>query len=420
MLLLKSTQRMSELRILHITTHLTGGAALAALRLHQALLDSGVDSHLLTLDGEIEDKHIVRYKPLLDFRHPKGLSKVVKSILYKLNIGMGRYWRMHDEARKGHECQYTYPVSPYRIENHPLVKWADIIHLHFCDDFINYPTFFKKVKKPIVWTLHDIGIGFGGFHYKNDYERLLPYFRQIEDVFFNIKRTTLINADNIHIVSLSQEMYDLTKSIDYLKDKTNTIIPNSVDTECFQSLDRFKSRDELGLPQDKNILLFVSEYVETPSKGLHLLKQVVESLEKTNILLGIVGNYDKSTPLNDTIDSRYFGEITDSEIMSKLYSTSDYLVVPSSQESFGQTPLEAMACGTPVVVFPTGAMKDYIHDEHGVVCSDCTIDALRQGISDALAKNYDRIALRRYVQEHFSPQSIAQQYSDLYQSLFQA
>lgn len=405
------------MKVLHISTHLTGGAALAALRLSQVLIDNGVDTRVLTLDNEIGKKHTVRYKPLLDYRQPQKLAKVIKSILYKLNIGLGRYWRMHDEARKGHECQYTYPVSPYRVENHPLVKWADVIHLHFCDDFINYPTFFKKVKKPIVWTLHDIGIGYGGFHYKNDYEKLLPYFRQIEDDFIKIKRTALQKNQRIQLVSLSQEMYDFTKDVDYLKGKTNRIIPHSVDTKRFQLLDRYKSRDDLGLPQEMIILLFVSEYVETLSKGLNLLKRVIESLDNTNILLGIVGNYNKELPQKDTINTRYFGKISDYETMSKLYSASDFLVVPSSQESFGQTPLESMACGTPVVVFPTGAMKDYVHEGQGIVCSDCTIEALQHGIIDALENSYDRIALRQYVQEYFSPQIIAQQYSNLYHSL---
>lgn len=405
------------MKILHITTHLTGGAALATLRIHQSLLDCDEESLVLTLEYNGRNERTVKYKPTLDFREPKCVVKVTKSILYKANIGMGRYWRMHDEARKGHECQYTYPVSPYRIENHPLVKWADIIHLHFCDDFINYSTFFKKVKKPIVWTLHDIGIGYGGFHYKNDYERLLSYFNLIENEFISIKKEALLNADNIHLVSLSQEMYDLTKGIDYIKGKPNTIIPNSVDTNCFLSLDRYKSRDDLGLPQEKIILLFVSEYVETLSKGLNILKQVIESFNNNNLLLGIVGNYNKETPLEDTIDTRYFGKISDPKTMSKLYSASDLLVVPSSQESFGQTPLEAMACGTPVVVFPTGAMKDYVLPQYGVVCNECSLEALKEGIKEALNKSYDSLQLREYVTDNFSPSKIANMYIKLYKSV---
>lgn len=417
MLLLKSTQRMSDIRILHITTHHTGGAALATFRLHQALLDSGVNSCVLTLDGDIDEKKIIQYKSFLDYRKPKGLAKLTKSALYKLNISMGRYWRMHDEARKHGECQYTYPVSPYRVENHPLVKWADIIHLHFCDDFINYPTFFKRVKKPIVWTLHDIGIGYGGFHYKNDYDRLLTYFRQIEDEFLTIKKEAILNAENIHIVSLSQEMFDFCHRIDYLKNKTIFIIPNGVDTTQFILFDKNVCRNELNLLTDKKILLFVAEYVQTQSKGLDLLKESIKTLDKDNMLICIVGNYPKDMPQKDIVNTRYFGKVQDVNTLSKLYSSADYFVMPSSQEVCPQAPLEAMACGTPVVVFPTGAMKDYVLPQYGVVCKDCSLEALKEGIKEALNKSYDGYQLRKYVTDNFSPSKIAQMYITVYKSI---
>lgn len=390
---------------------------MAALRLHRSLIDKGVDSRVLTLDGDCDDEFVVKYKPLLDFQKNKGLPKVCKSILYRLNIGIGRNWRMHDKARNGHECQYTYPVSPYRVENHPLVKWADVIHLHFCDDFINYPSFFKKVKNPIVWTLHDIGVGYGGFHYKNDYERLLPYFRQLEDELLSIKKTSLLNAKNIHIVSLSQEMFDFCHHIDYLKNKMNFIIPNGVDSSLFRLLDRYEFRKELCLPTDKIILLFVAEYVQTKSKGLELLKESVASLNNENLFLCIIGNYPKDMPQKDKVNTRYLGRVYDVNTLSKLYSSANYLVMPSSQEVCPQAPLEAMSCGTPVVVFPTGAMKEYVHPEQGIVCNECSLSALVDGLNKAMQHHYDRNAIREHVCKNYSPDKIASMHIDLYDSI---
>ena len=73
-----------------------------------------------------------------------------------------------------------------------------------------------------------------------------------------------------------------------------------------------------------------------------------------------------------------------------------------------------MACGTPVVAFPTGAMKDYIHGEHGVVCKECTVQALKEGIAKAMNTTYDSAVLRQYVSDNFSPEVIAKQYIDVY------
>ncbi len=407
------------MKVLHISTSLTGGAALATLRLHEALLDCGVDSRVLTLDEEQNDVLINQYKPLINFQNNKVLSKLLKSLLYHFNIGTGRYWRMHDNARKGHDCVYSYPISPYRIENHPLVKWADIIHLHWCNNFINYPSFFKKIKKPIVWTFHDISIGYGGFHFKRDHDTLLPYYQQLENEFLAIKRKALAEIDNLTIISLSEEMSDFIQNIDFLKNKTSHIIPNSVNTSLFQLSDKHNCRELLNLPKDKTILLFVSEYVQTPSKGLYLLKQAISEIEHENTLVCIVGNYDKEMPKEDIIDTQYFGKITDTNVLSQLYSASDYLVVPSFQEVCPQTPLESMACGTPVVVFPTGAMKDYVTSEVGVVCKDCTVEALKVGLSQAMQSNYDHSSIRQYVSDNFNPTKIAQEHIDVYKSVLE-
>lgn len=402
------------MKVLHISTHQTGGAALAAMRIHKALLDCGVESRVLTLDGDIENDNIAKYKPLIDYSKNTKVAKIVKGLLYRLNIGMGRWWRMHDKARKGNECHYSYPVSPYRVERHPLVRWADVIHLHWCDDFVNLPTFFRKIKKPIFWTLHDIGIGFGGFHYKNDYSELAPCYNTIEKKLLEIKRKTLSNAHNLNIISLSREMFDFTRSIDYLSNKPNHLIHNCVDASLFKPKEKISIRKTLNLPLDKTILLFVCEYVHTKSKGLELLKQAVASIDKVNITICIVGNYDKEIATKDTVDTFYFGKISDTEKLSSLYSSADYLVVPSSQEVCPQTPLESMACGTPVIVFPTGAMKDYVKPEQGVVCTDCSLESLKKGICIAMQKNYNSQAMRNYVNDFFSPSSIAMQHIKVY------
>ena len=76
-----------------------------------------------------------------------------------------------------------------------------------------------------------------------------------------------------------------------------------------------------------------------------------------------------------------------------------------------------MACGTPVVVFPTGAMNEYVHPEQGIVCSDCSLQALKAGLNKALQYHYDRNAIREYVYNNFSPTKIANMHIDLYESI---
>ena len=212
-------------------------------------------------------------------------------------------------------------------------------------------------------------------------------------------------------------MYDFCHRIDYLKNKVNFIISNGVDTSLFRLLDRNDCRKELCLPTEKTILLFVAEYVQTKSKGLDLLKETIAAMDNNNIFLFIVGNYPEGMPQKDMVNTRYLGKVYDVNTLSKIYSSADYLVMPSSQEVCPQAPLEAMSCGTPVVVFPTGAMKDYVHEEQGVVCNSCTVSALKDGLDKAMNNTYDRIKLREYISINFSPSTIANMYVDAYKTV---
>jgi glycosyltransferase involved in cell wall biosynthesis len=70
-----------------------------------------------------------------------------------------------------HIEQFSHPFSRYRIEQHPWVREADVINLHWVSCFLDYARFFATVEKPIVWTLHDQNPYLGGFHYEWERDR---------------------------------------------------------------------------------------------------------------------------------------------------------------------------------------------------------------------------------------------------------
>lgn len=394
------------MNVLHITTTTTGGAALATLRLHHALLYMGINSRVLVLNNTGDVSGVYEYG------HSDMIDRLIRSLLYRMNLGIGKYWRMHDTARQNGSCQYSYPLSTYRVENHPLVKtWADIVHLHWCDDFVNYPTFFTKIRKPIVWTLHDISIGYGGFHYKSDYSALKDLYHDMEESFVSIKRNAIQSCDKLSFVSLSQEMCDFCESVEYLRDRRNVILPNVIDTSIFDIYPREECRMTLNMSEQKRVVLFVSEYVDNPNKGLVDLIDAVSGMPDTE--LWVIGHTGKQS--SDKI--KYVGKISDTSLLARYYSASDLLAIPSRQESFAQTALESMACGTPVVAFPCGCLPQVINDTNGIVCNTFSIVELKEAIEKVFSRQYNPDTIRQQIVSEYSPQIVAQKYINFYQSI---
>ena len=126
------------MKILLVTYSISGGAGKACKRLYEALKSSGYQVKILKLEpGMNHDESIVSmYSTSQSFYFKKIISKIYKKLL--------------DFRFKNYNKNYKLPFSVHKVENHPLVKWADIINLHWVADFIDYSRFFKLVSKPIV------------------------------------------------------------------------------------------------------------------------------------------------------------------------------------------------------------------------------------------------------------------------------
>ena len=172
------------MKILHINTATTGGAATAAIRIHEGMVNQGLNSHFLSLshsDKFIPNHHIYNGPikkikpdyPVLSFKNwlKEKLSRTYSTALDAFN-------KKQNENKKFTTPKvvnsfntfslFSYPETLYDITKLQIYKEADIIHLHWVAEFLDYPSFFKNNKKPIVWTMHDMNPIMGGFHYRND------------------------------------------------------------------------------------------------------------------------------------------------------------------------------------------------------------------------------------------------------------
>lgn len=409
------------MRILHINTYQTGGAALCMQRIGNALQQQGVECRFLLMYGDDNeytsvatgDTNIWSRHSLLSFfqkvAYLIGIKPKYITLRQKLNKTLSK--------NKEHIFT-TLPLSWYRtLTSHPWVKEADIIHIHWIGDFIDFRSFFKNIKKPIVWRLPDLNPLLGCFHYLNSNKKASSELLAIEKECVNIKHKALSNLNNLNIVVTSEQMHKATKTNKILGQYPITLINNGVDTEKYIPYDKKTIRIELNIETEMVVFMFSSYALEDRRKGLKELITALESLNISNSLLICVGSY--TNPPKTNLNIKCVGAITDETTMAKLYSSSDYFITPAFEESFGQTTTEALSCGTPVIAFPCGIAVDIIDEELGVICKDFTSMALLEAIKLAITRKYDRNKIRQRTIERFSYDNIAKQYINLYKTILQ-
>ena len=415
------------MNVLHINTLQTAGAALCAIRINKALNVEGVDSRMLFAEGDML---------------PNGISGAIaerdKSLWYsypwllRLKYWLARlpFWSINNKEKMEVELQrrnrqLTIPLymhAPFtcykNIAHHPLIEWADVIHLHWVANFVDYPTFFKEVRKPIVWTLHDKFPLCGALHFESKFYPVPDSLKSLNDYCKRVKREAILKSKSLNVVAISEMMADDCKNSDVLKGVPVSLIHNGVDTEVFHPYDKQKARQELGLPKDAKILLFSANSLDDENKGLDRLLEALQQVNIQDMMLVCIGMNNDEHPIPCvTFPVKAVGYVCRQGELAEYYSAADYFCQCSYIESFGQTVIEAMACGTPVVSTPCGVASEVIKPFNGVLCDDFTPTALAHGISKALTQMYDSEVIRRYVLENFRYKLIASQYIELYKTI---
>lgn len=406
------------MRIVHICSSLEGGAGLAAARIIRSTRALGVDVCVLVAQGE-RSEYVDVVEPVIPWSRLWLIKKI--QVLLKIVGKWPKAVRVQRHIGK-EKCRYhtpvgfTSPITLYKsIAKHPWVQEADIVHLHWIGNFVDYESFFSAIDKPLVWTIHDQNPGLGGFHYKMWYDQATDSFKALDDELAVLKGHAYQRVRSMTLVAISTMMMDFFHKNPLLCNFPCTVIHNGLEEASFRPISKMLAREALGLPFDSKVFLFVAFKIHEGRKGLKELIEALERLDYPNMVLVCLGNY-QIVP-SASFEIRCEGFVGNNRLQSLYYSAADRFVMPSFQEAFAQVPMEAMACGTPVIAFPCSGTRDLINEGNGVVCEDFTVDALVKGISLAMSRNYDRQQIREDVVRRFSYNVIGQQYVDLYRRI---
>ena len=285
----------------------------------------------------------------------------------------------------------------------------------------------RRLGIPFVITFHALG-RVRRLH-QSEADQFPPQRLEIEDA--------LIEEADAVIAECPQDRADLT-SLYHADPRRICVIPCGFDRAEFWPIARQFARRALGLPAGERIVLNIGRLV--PRKGLdNVIAGVARLAREYGIvarLLIVGGNSDLPDPAITPEIGRLralaaaegiapqvqFTGRRSREFLKLYYSAADVFITTPWYEPFGITPLESMACGTPVVGADVGGIRFSVLDRttgclvpprDSAALAGCLADLFRD--PDQL-RDYSRAGIRR-VNDHFTWPKVTRSIAGLYEDV---
>ncbi|MDT0677695.1 glycosyltransferase [Autumnicola musiva] len=404
------------MRVLHISTFQKGGAGMAAFRLHKQLLSQGVKSeYLFLLNGEISE-HVHGY-----YTQNRVLSIMLR-VLKKAGLPLDMEQRNDFKIRKYKRKVelFSFARTPYSaLNDHILFQQCDLIHLHFIANFVDFPSFFAGLNKPIIWTLHDMNPFMGGFHYRGDKERFGKALQDLDFEQFDTKKNALdaYDPEQITVVTPSKWLLNESKRSKILGKYKHKHISNGIDINTFTLQDKNSCRQKLGLNKGATIVLFVAESLSNYRKGFDMIKNLFDTneVQKLDVQFVAIGKINESEKIPQVV---YLGSINSEERMSEAYNAADIFLLPSREDNLPNTMIESLCCGTPIVGFNIGGVSETIlNGFNGFLSQKVSAPALKEALEKCLQHlpEFDRQEIADQSQKKYSVSDQAKAFIELYE-----
>lgn len=392
------------------------GAGIAAMRLHQRLRAEGVDSVFYFGRGSAASEGCVPA-----FRKPGFLSDSVDRVLAGLRA----------RRQKGE----GYVNNPrWWVKARSMPGFSDVVNVHSLFGWVDLESFLRIVPShvPIVWSLHDFEPITGGCIYPGDCQgwmsgcaecpQLRNGFSWMTRQNHRIKKM-LFSERRIHFVCNSTWTLEQAKKSSLFSLAGSTSIINyGLDVESYRPLDKQIAKKALGLDTRLPIIGFASTDLNEKRKGFAVLRAALNRLGASKVMLLSFGGGNADGGFPNRI---HLGPVYSVDLQRLFYSAIDIFVTPSLVETFGNTAMEAMACGTPVVGYATSGLKDVVDSgvtgmlQEPVGCETAIWQALQSLVENPDVRNRMGAAARCRVEEKFDVRLMAARYKDLYSGLLQ-
>jgi glycosyltransferase involved in cell wall biosynthesis len=350
-----------------------GGAGRAAYRLHEGLRRSGHTSRMLVARKETNDADV------RTIRHTR-----VDWTLNKAGNVVG--------------VQHPFLPSTFRLLRDPWIRDTDVVQLaNVHGGFFGHTVLpFLSRRKTVVWCLHDMWAFTGHCGYALDSSGWLtgcgscPYLdtyppvrRDATHANWRIKQLVYRRSD-LTIVAPSRWLAGLAGQSPLLSGFRIDVIPYGVDLDIFCPGDRAGAREELGLVQDRPVVLALGlEHRKGLSLFAPILARAARELEKGFCFLAVGGEHPG--PMPEPVDVVHLESVTDEERVAQLYTAADVFLLPTAMDNLPNTVLESAASGVPVVAARVGGVPEAVADGETGLLRPLDADALGEALGRMLA-----------------------------------
>jgi glycosyltransferase involved in cell wall biosynthesis len=285
-------------------------------------------------------------------------------------------------AREGGREFFDYPGSRAILD---LAGFApDILHLHNLHrdyfDLRSLPTLSDRV--PLALTLHDEWTYTGHCAYTMGIERWRTGCVSCPDLEIHpaiqrdathenwLAKKAIYEASRLYVSAPSQWLLGRAResilaggAVDF------RLIPNGIDQRVFRPGDQAPARDLLGLPRDRQILLFAANLLrKNPFKDYDTVAAAVEQVAATlvdrQLLFVALGGVGEATMLENA-ELRFLPYETDPTRVAAYYQAADIYLHAANADTFPTTVLEALSVGRPVVATAVGGIPEQVRSLTG-------------------------------------------------------
>ncbi len=400
-------------KILHLNFSDNGGAAIAVKRINECLLKLNINSKILVAEKNSVDENIFNKQSSFDnffWNQKKKISRNLKIFFKTRN-------------KNTHTISFFNSNLLSQIKNYN----PDYLNIHWIGNELISLEQIKKIKIPILWTLHDMWLYCGAEHYTYDNDRFINGYlknnRPLEETGFDLNRWVWNRKkknlpEKMNIIATSDWQYYNAKKSYLLKDKKIHKLPLPINTNFWKPIEKSEARKILGWDLNKIYFLFgFSNYDKKYIKGLDIALNIFKNFRnqnpEKNVILNIFGKVKKNNFDNNNI--HLLGEINDPNKLKLIYSASDLLLNTSRLESFGQIALESLSCNLPVVVISNTGTSDLILNQNMGFKFNQNINEFNKWFLK-IYPNINKNNLHGEIEKNFSYQIIGKSYEKFFEN----